>query len=232
MVLVIATAGLVYELYMAAVASYLLGDSVRQCSLIIGVYLSALGLGAYLSQYIATRVAETFVYVELSAALLGGLSAPLLFATFALTDAFALVLYGFVVLVGTLVGLELPLLIRLLERNYSLKQLVAQALTFDYAGALLGSLGFSLFLVPRLGLAQSSVVCGLLNALVGLASTWLLPALPSVSSSAHGSSSEPLQATGLRAARRKAWVVVVGLLAFLPFAERCLEWSEQHQYPG
>lgn len=232
MVLVIATAGLVYELCMAAVASYLLGDSVRQFSLIIGVYLSALGLGAYLSQYIATRVAETFVYVELSAALLGGLSAPLLFATFALTDAFALVLYGFVVLVGTLVGLELPLLIRLLERNYSLKQLVAQALTFDYAGALLGSLGFSLFLVPHLGLAQSSVVCGLLNALVGLASTWVLPALPSVSSSAHGSSSEPRQGTGLRAARRKAWVVVVGLLAFLPFAERCLEWSEQHQYPG
>ena len=49
---VIATCGLIYELVAGALASYLLGDSVTQFSLIIGTYLSAMGLGSYLSRYL------------------------------------------------------------------------------------------------------------------------------------------------------------------------------------
>ena len=44
-VLIIATCGLIYELLAGTLASYVLGDSVTQFSLIIGVYLSALGAG-------------------------------------------------------------------------------------------------------------------------------------------------------------------------------------------
>src|SRR5690606_7384665 len=109
MVLVIATAGLVYELVIAAVASYVLGDSVTQFSTIIGLYLSALGLGAYISKFVERRLALTFIDVELAAALIGGASAPLLFLAFSYTSAFRFILYGMVLLVGTLVGLELPL---------------------------------------------------------------------------------------------------------------------------
>lgn len=172
--LVIATAGLVYELAIAAVASYVLGDSVRQFSIIIGVYLSALGLGAYLSRAIDTKLEAAFVNVELGAALIGGFSAPLLFLAFAFSAAFELILYTTVVLVGVLVGLELPLLIRILEREFAFKDLIAKALTFDYAGALLGSLGFSLLLVPKLGLVRASLVCGLLNAAAAFGATLLL----------------------------------------------------------
>src|SRR5690606_27493252 len=175
-VLVIATAGLVYELCMAAVASYVLGDSVRQFSIVIGLYLSALGLGAYLSRYIVQRLELTFVDVELSAALLGGFSAPALLLAYDHTSYFHALLYLTVLLVGTLVGLELPLLMRILRQQLEFKDLIAKALTFDYAGALLGSLGFSLLLVPKLGLLKSSLVCGLLNASVGLVSTWVLAA--------------------------------------------------------
>src|SRR5689334_24786914 len=82
MVLAIATSGLIYELGMAAVGSYLLGDTVNQFSLVIGVYLSALGAGAYLSRFVGRRLALTFVDVELATALLGGLSAPVLLAVF------------------------------------------------------------------------------------------------------------------------------------------------------
>ncbi len=174
MVLVIATAGLVYELAMAAVASYVLGDSVTQFSTVIGVYLSALGVGAYLSRFAERRLELLFVDVELGTALVGGFSAPGLLLAFAYTSAFRFVLYGTVVVVGVLVGLELPLLMRILEQRLSFKELVARALTFDYAGALVGSLAFSLFLVPRLGLTLTSLVSGLVNALVGLLSTWVL----------------------------------------------------------
>lgn len=174
LVLVIATAGLVYELAIAAVASYVLGDSVRQFSIIIGVYLSALGLGAYVSRAVDTKLEAAFINVEIGAALIGGFSAPLLFLAFAFSAAFELILYTTVVLVGVLVGLELPLLIRILEREFAFKDLIAKALTFDYAGALLGSLGFSLLLVPKLGLVRASLVCGLLNAAAAFGATLLL----------------------------------------------------------
>src|SRR5436305_14355326 len=82
-VLVIAACGLVYELLAGTVASYVIGDSVTQFSLIIGLYLSALGVGAWLSRFIDRDLAARFVEIELGVALVGGLSAPLLFFGFA-----------------------------------------------------------------------------------------------------------------------------------------------------
>jgi spermidine synthase len=218
MVLIIATAGLVYELCMAAVASYLLGDSVRQFSLIIGVYLSALGLGAYLSRFVGKDVARVFVDVEIGAALIGGFSAPGLFLAFAFSNAFGFLLYSTVIIVGTLVGLELPLLIRVLERHIRFKDLIAKSLTFDYAGALLGSLGFTLLLVPNVGLVKSSLLCGVLNAGVALLSTWVLPRLSRTSHSAFVG------------ARIRSALALFALLASLPFADRVLETSETAVY--
>src|SRR5262245_40882476 len=78
-VFVIATSGLVYELVSGTLASYVLGDSVTQFCLVIGLYLSAMGLGSWLSQYIEDKLVERFVEIELGVALAGGLSAPLLF---------------------------------------------------------------------------------------------------------------------------------------------------------
>ena len=75
-VLVVATCGLVYELVAGTLASYVLGDSVTQFSTVIGVYLSALGLGSWLSRYVQRGLARRFVEVELAVALRGGASAP------------------------------------------------------------------------------------------------------------------------------------------------------------
>ncbi len=173
-VLVIATAGLVYELVVGTLASYLLGDSITQFSTVIGVYLFALGVGAWLSGFVEKGLAQKFVEVELAVALAGGLTAPFLFATFSFGASFRVALYGMVLLVGTLVGLEIPLLLRILKDQLAFKDLVARVLTFDYVGALLASLLFPIVLVPRLGLIRTSLAFGLLNALVGLWSTWLL----------------------------------------------------------
>src|SRR5260370_28771162 len=113
-VLVIASCGLVYELVAGTLASYLLGDSVTQFSTVIGVYLSALGLGSWLSRYVQRGLARRFVEVELAVALLGGTSAPLLFLAFGhLPDFFRPGLYAVVGLVWIPVGLQIPLLLRL-----------------------------------------------------------------------------------------------------------------------
>lgn len=173
-VFVIATSGLVYELVAGTLASYVLGDSVRHFSTIIGVYLSSMGLGAYLSRFVKTRLAETFIDVELATALVGGTSAPLLFFLFARARHFEPLLYAEVVIVGCLVGLELPLLMRMLEGDLDFASLVSRVLTFDYAGALVGSVAFALFFVPTLGLVRTSLFFGLTSALVALGSTWVL----------------------------------------------------------
>jgi spermidine synthase len=173
-VLIIATCGLVYELLAGTLASYVLGDSITQFSLIIGIYLFALGVGAWLSRFIETGLARKFIEVELGVALLGGASAPLLFLSFGRLGYFHLVLYGVVFAVGVLVGLELPLLMRILKDVLDFKELVSRVLTFDYVGALVASLLFPLFLVPKLGLVRTSLVFGLLNAGVGLWATWFM----------------------------------------------------------
>jgi spermidine synthase len=173
-VFVIATCGLIYELLAGTLSSYVLGDSVTQFSIIIGVYLFAMGVGSYLSKFIEKNIAEKFVEIELGVAVVGGFSAPLLFLTFANLSYFSIVLYGVVFVIGVLVGLEIPLLMRILKDELDFKDLISRVLAFDYIGALVASLLFPIFLVPRLGLNRTSLLFGMLNAGVGLWGTWLL----------------------------------------------------------
>jgi spermidine synthase len=178
-VLVVATCGLVYELLAGTLASYVLGDSVTQFSLVIGIYLSALGVGAWLSGFVGDNIARVFVEVELGVALIGGASGPLLFVAYGQVGYFQPFLYGTVFLIGVLVGLELPLLMRIVKDQLDFKELVARVLAFDYLGALLASLLFPMLLLPKLGLVRTSLVFGMLNAAVGLWATWVLrPLLP------------------------------------------------------
>jgi spermidine synthase len=176
-VIIIATCGLIYELLAATVSSYVLGDSVTQFSIIIGIYLSAMGVGSWLSSFLDKDLARKFIEIELAVAILGGFSAPILFLGFAKLSYFNLLLYGLVFIIGTLVGLEIPLLMRILKDELDFKQLVSRVLALDYAGALVASLAFPLFLVPKLGLVRTSLFFGVLNAIVGIWATWILESL-------------------------------------------------------
>ena len=173
-VLLVSACALVYELLAAAIASYVIGDVVGQFSVVIGVYLSAMGLGAHLSKFIGGSLARRFVDIELLLALLGGALAPLLFFAFARLSDARPVLWVAVALVGTLVGLEIPLFLRILEGKVEFRELVARVLAADYLGSLVASLLFPLALVPYLGLVRTSLAAGALNALVALWSTFLL----------------------------------------------------------
>jgi spermidine synthase len=213
-VLVIAACGLIYELLAGTVASYVLGDSVTQFSLIIGLYLSALGVGAWLSRFIDRDLAAKFVDVELAVALIGGLSAPLLFLGFSRLSWFQFFLYAVVLVIGTLVGLELPILMRILKEELDFKDLVSRVLSFDYIGSLIAAVLFPMFLVPRLGLVRTSIVFGLLNAAVGLYGTWLL---------------RPLM-RGVGVLRIRAVIVTVILLIAFVRADDLTSLSEDELY--
>src|SRR3989475_2626807 len=135
-VALIAACGLIYELIAGTLASYLLGDSVFQFSTVIGAYLFAMGIGSFLSRFIGRGLVARFVSIELLVGLVGGFSSSVLFLAFAYTQSFRFILYLVVVAVGTLVGLEIPLLMRILKDRYRFSELVAHVLTFDYLGAL------------------------------------------------------------------------------------------------
>jgi spermidine synthase len=173
-VLLIAACGLIYELVAGALASYLLGDSVTQFSTVIGTYLFAMGVGSWLSRFVGRGLAARFVLVEVMVGLVGGFSSALLFLAFAYTDGFRLLLYLLVFVVGTLVGLEVPLLMRLLKDRFAFKDVVANVLTFDYLGALGASVLFPIVLVPYLGLVRAPMLFGAINVAVALWTTEIL----------------------------------------------------------
>lgn len=217
-VLVVSTSGLVYELLAGAYSSYVLGDSVRQFSTTIGVYLFAMGIGSYLSRYVKRDIGRRFVEVELGAALVGGGSVPLLQLGAAYTDAFAILLYGTIIAIGTLVGLEIPLLMRILKEELEFEELVARVLTFDYIGALFGSILFAIVFVPSLGLMRTSLFFGLLNCGVAAMGVTLLSGLIA-----------PAVRTRLRVS---AFVLALGLGVTFAYADRIIDYTEQALYPN
>ena len=184
-VFVVAACGLVYELAAGALASYLLGDSVLQFSTVIGCYLFAMGIGSWLSRFVERQLVAQFLRIELLVGLIGGLMPALLFVAHSSLPqgaggAFRVLLYGLVGLVGTLVGLEIPLVMRILKRHFAprwaLRELVSQVLTFDYLGALVVAVAFPLLFVPHLGLVRTGVFFGLLNAAVAVWALWIFRA--------------------------------------------------------
>ena len=178
-VLIVASCGLGYELISSALASYLLGDSILQFSSVIGCYLFAMGIGSWLSKYVKDEdVLNRFIDVELLVALLGGVSAAVLFLVFAwLSAPFRAALYVGVFVIGLMVGMEIPLVMRVFnQRKAEFREIVSRVLTFDYLGALAVSLVFPLLLAPKLGLLRTSFLFGMLNAGVALWTTWLFRA--------------------------------------------------------
>ena len=169
----VATCGLIYELVAGALASYLLGDTVLQFSTVIGAYLFAMGVGSWLSRFVGKGLAARFVQVEILVGLVGGFSSTFLFLAFAHAASFRVLLYLVVFVVGTLVGLEIPLMMRILKNRLDFKDLVSQVLTMDYLGALFASVLFPLLLVPKLGLLNTALLFGLLNIGVAAATLYL-----------------------------------------------------------
>lgn len=166
-VLVVALCGIVYELLIATVSSYLLGDSVRQFSITIGLFMAAMGLGAYITKYFNSGLIVVFVIIEIIIALVGGLSCIILFFVFPHIVFYQPTMYGLIIAIGSLVGMEIPILTRILSRNEGVRKSIANVLSLDYFGALIGSVAFPLLLLPFFGLFRASFFIGFAN--VGIA---------------------------------------------------------------
>jgi spermidine synthase len=171
--MVLSACGITYELLVGAIAAYLLGGSVLQFSLTIGVFLASMGVGAYFSRFLRTRLLCRFVEVEIAVGIIGGVSGPLLFTAFTFTSFYYLAMFGQIVAIGALIGLEIPILTRYLQQFSSLRDSIANVFALDYLGSLFASFLFPLLLLPSLGIFRTSLAVGLLNLLVAFATLYV-----------------------------------------------------------
>jgi len=160
--------GIIYELVLGSLATYLLGNPVQQYSITIGFFLSSMGLGSYLSRYLTGNLLKNFIVIEVSLGFTGGLSVLILSYFFSFSASYYLLHIFFLVFIGTLVGLEIPLLTRILKKYGTLKDILSNVLSMDYIGGLAGSLLFPLLLFPFLGRMLTSIIIGALNVCVAL----------------------------------------------------------------
>ncbi|GHF44628.1 polyamine aminopropyltransferase 2 [Streptomyces mashuensis] len=158
-----------YELELVALASYLIGDSVTQASVVLSVMVFAMGLGSLLAKRLRRRAALGFATVEALLALTGGLSAMALYACFAWYGQARPALVGFSLVTGVLIGAEVPLLMTLIQRirRQDAGGAVADLFAADYVGALVGGLAFPFLLLPVLGQLTGALVTGAVNAVAG-----------------------------------------------------------------
>ena len=172
-VFLISVCALVYQLLAGTISSYLVGDSVYQFSLVIGMFVSSMGLGSFLSRYINKQLHDWFILVELLTGVVGGMSSVILFLAFSQIENYTPFLIMVSVGIGTLVGLELPIILRIVKEHNTLKIVLSNVMTADYAGALFASLLFPIVLVPRLGLIRTSLVFGAMNVAVASAALYV-----------------------------------------------------------
>ncbi|MDT9691114.1 polyamine aminopropyltransferase [Streptomyces sp. P9(2023)] len=193
-VFVCAACGLVYELELVALASYLIGDSVTQASVVLSTMVFAMGVGSLLAKRLRCRAAVGFGLVEGGLALIGGCSALVLYAAFAWLGEARYVLVAFSLAIGVLIGAEIPLLMSLIQRAEPARTpgvreagvsgvreagvregdsaadpaaTVADLFAADYVGALVGGLAFPFLLLPWLGQLTGALVTGAVNAVAG-----------------------------------------------------------------
>lgn len=176
-VFVCAACGLVYELELVALASYLIGDSVTQASVVLSVMVFAMGIGSLVAKRLRSLAAAGFGAIEATLALVGGCSAMALYAVFAWTGDWGglwahgprLLLVTFSLAIGLLIGAEVPLLMELIQRirRQDPGGAVADLFAADYVGALVGGLAFPFVLLPQLGQLTGALITGAVNAVVG-----------------------------------------------------------------
>ncbi len=145
-------AGIVAEYILSTLATYFLGDSVLQWTMIVSIMLFSMGLGSRLSKYFASGLLQKFIYIEFILSVFVSFSSLLAYTFAAYTTYEGFIIYALSIIIGTLIGLEIPLVVRLNEEFESLRVNIASVIEKDYYGSLAGGLFFAFFALPYLGL--------------------------------------------------------------------------------
>ncbi len=168
--------GIVAEYVLSTLASYFIGNAILQFTLIVSIMLFSMGLGSRLSRSFEKDIVAYFIVTELVLSILVSFSAIMSYLVFGFTKHSWIIIYLLSILIGVLIGLEIPLATRINNEFESLKTNISSILEKDYYGSLIGGLFFAFIGLPYLGLTYTPFVLGFLNFVV---SFWLFRVLKS-----------------------------------------------------
>jgi spermidine synthase len=160
--------GIVAEYILSTLATYFLGDSVFQWTMIVSVMMFSMGLGSRLSKFFDTELLKKFIQIEFLLSFLVSFSSLFAYTVAAFTPYTAFIIYALSISIGVLIGMEIPLVIRLNAEFEMLKINVASVIEKDYYGSLVGGVFFAFVGLPYLGLTYTPFILGGINFSVAL----------------------------------------------------------------
>ena len=166
--------GIVAEYILSTLATYFLGDSIFQWTMILSIMLFAMGLGSRISASFQHNILEKFLWAEFALSLLTSTAALSCYVVMGYTNYVAVFIYGFAIAIGLLIGMEIPLVTRINEDNEELRTNIAGVMENDYYGSLIGGLFFVFVGLPYLGLTHTPFILGGINFLVAIFLFWKL----------------------------------------------------------
>lgn len=165
-------AGIVAEFVLSTLASYLVGDSILQWSLIISLMLFSMGLGSFFTRFMVDNLFDKFIYTEYTLSIVCSISAGLSYFLAGYFPHIDLLIYVLAMLIGILIGLEIPLVTRINEAYEELRVNISAVMQYDYLGSLAGGLLFSFVALPKLGLTYTPIALGAINFFIALLLYW------------------------------------------------------------
>ncbi|MBE7687919.1 polyamine aminopropyltransferase [Tenacibaculum finnmarkense genomovar ulcerans] len=209
-------AGIVAEYTLSTLATYFIGNSIFQWTMIVSLMLFCMGLGSRLSKLIKKNLIQNFLILEISLSLIVAFSSVLVYTLASVSDYYGFVIYSLSMLIGLLIGLEIPLVVRINKEYEDLKSNISSILEKDYYGSLIGGVFFAFIGLPILGLAYTPFVLGIINFLVALIVFYRFKE----------------KINKRHVLRLKAILIVVfGLLITgISFTKPIIQWGEQKKY--
>lgn len=166
--LIVAIGGIIYELMISTAATYLFGNSVLQFSITIGTMLFAMGIGSLIAPQLKSSAEQQFILVESLLAIIGGYSVAILFFVYSYTQWYYYIYLLLLIMIGILIGLEIPLMLKIVSDKKRMITITSRILSLDYFGALIASIAYPLLLLPYLGILRTAFLVGLLNCAIAV----------------------------------------------------------------
>lgn len=170
-------AGLIYEYVLSTVMTYLLGNSIEQFSVTVGLMFFMMGVGGFVQKLFRSSLVETFIAIELLLVIAGGFSPLVMQWLFAYApDSFSGLRLIYIAVIGLMIGVEIPLVMRINEQfSSSLDNNIASTWAWDYVGGALGVVAWIWMLrqfIPLTHISFFVAACNLIVAIIALAYFW------------------------------------------------------------
>lgn len=166
--------GIVAEYVLSTLATYFLGDSVFQWTMIVSIMLFSMGLGSRFSKYFSNNLLQKFILIEFILSILTAYVSVITYSVSAYYGNSYLIIYSLSIIIGLLIGMEIPIVIRLNNQFEKLHVNVSSVMENDYYGSLVGGVFFAFIGLPYLGLTYTPIILGSINFSVAIGLYFLL----------------------------------------------------------